>query len=314
MFFLAENIKILPNRYNFGNLGLKPALMNNTMRFKTGLILIALSYAVSAFSTGDSSRYLTLKDTIFLEINSFEEKIFGHTIEAKQTLFSLSQYYGLSLEEVLAYNPELRDQPLSLGQTVIVPIPNRAIKRYKTKDFKIEEHIPVFYKVKGGDTMYRIAKKHFKMPIDTLLERNKMNSFIISPGDIIRVGWMEIKGIDESQRVKRGGPEMIRNSKYQRQFLEAKKYKREYNEQGVAFWQKDGKKKTGLYALHRKAPLNSYIAVTNPMKKRTVYVKVIGRLPANVYKDNVVVVVSSSAAKFLGAKDARFFSKVQYLR
>jgi len=288
--------------------------MNPTVRLQILTILLAIHIASPAFSTGDSIHYLTLKDTIFLQINSFDEKIFQHRIEAKQTLFSLSQYYGQSLEEVFAYNPELRDRPLSMGQLVNIPIPNRAIKRYKNPGFKAEEHIPIYYIVQRGDTFYRIAKKHFKMPIDTLLQRNHKTSFVISPGEPIHVGWMEVKGIDETQRVRRGGPEMVRNSKYRLRYMSAKSGKREYSQQGVAFWQKDGKKKTGMYALHRSAPINSYIAVTNPMKNRTIYTKVIGRIPGNVYKDNVIVVLSSSAANMLGAKDARFFAKLRYLK
>ena len=74
------------------------------------------------------------------------------------------------------------------------------------------------------------------------------------------------------------------------------------------------KNDTDLYALHRYAPVNSVIAVTNPMKKRTVYVKVIGRMPDTVYSDNIIVVVSSTAASMLGAKDAKFYVQVRYAK
>ena len=50
------------------------------------------------------------------------------------------------------------------------------------------------------------------------------------------------------------------------------------------------------------------------MNKRRVYAKVIGRIPENVYGSDVVVVISPTVAKFLGAKDPRFLVKLRYLR
>ncbi|MEM1319772.1 MAG: LysM peptidoglycan-binding domain-containing protein [Bacteroidota bacterium] len=265
-------------------------------------------------ATGDSIQYLTPKDTIFLELSAFGEKIFEHQIAYKQTLFSLARFYGLSLAELFSYNPELRDQALSIDQYVKIPIPNRAIKRYKSKDYDPQTHIPVCYRVKRGDTLYRIAKVNFKMPVDTIAQRNQLIGYAISPGDVLTIGWMNIEGIPEHYRVSRGSPELKKSRYLGKKYFQASQIKREYNEQGVAFWQKDGKQKTDLYALHRKAPVNSIIAVTNPMKKRTVYAKVIGRIPENVYGSNVVIVISSRTAQLLGARDARFFCKVRYLK
>ena len=38
----------------------------------------------------------------------YQEKIFEHHISSKQTLYSLSKFYGLSLSEVYYYNPEFQ--------------------------------------------------------------------------------------------------------------------------------------------------------------------------------------------------------------
>ncbi len=280
--------------------------MSKTMRWLL-LFSIIFTAGTKVQATGDSTNYLTLKDTIFLELSSFGEKIFEHKVEYKQTLFSLARFYGLSLEEVFAYNPELRANALSIEQMVKIPIPNRAIKRYKGKKWDALTHIPICYKVKPGNTLYRIAKVHFKMPVDTIMQRNQLLSTNISPGDVLHIGWMSIEGIPGNYHTNRGSPQMKKSRYLGRRYAKVLPSKREHNEQGVAYWQKDGKQKTDLYALHRKAPLNSIIAVTNPMKKRTVYAKVIGRIPENVYGSNVVVVISSRTAQLLGARDARFF-------
>ena len=109
--------------------------------------------------TGDSLHYLTLKDTIFLSISPYQEKIFYHYIAPKQTLFSLSKFYGLTIDELYYYNPELKESIVSPGQAIKIPIPNKSIIRFKIKDFDDKKLIPICYIVKKGDTMYNISKR-----------------------------------------------------------------------------------------------------------------------------------------------------------
>ena len=52
--------------------------------------------------------------------------------------------------------------------------------------------------------------------------------------------------------------------------------------------------------------------LTNPLKKKTVYAKVIARIPDQAYGDDIVVVLSPSVAKLLGAKDPKFFVELKY--
>ena len=87
------------------------------------------------FATGDSLYYLTAKDTIFLAVDESNEKIFEHQIEKKQTLFSLAKFYGMTIEELTLYNEALKNPVISIGQKIKIPIPNRAIIRYKKKGF-----------------------------------------------------------------------------------------------------------------------------------------------------------------------------------
>ncbi len=265
-------------------------------------------------ATGDSLSYLNIQDTIFLDIGPYQEKVFNHFMAPKQTLYSLAKFYGLSLDELTYYNPTIAENVISVDQAIRVPIPDRAIIRFQSEEFIAAQHVPICYQVKKGDTMYKIAKRIFDMPIDTLIERNGLKGFSISPGQILQIGWMNIAGIPESFRRFRGHPVWKMNQSLRRKYNQDGQVKGEALERGVAFWQKNGPKNTDLYALHRKAPINSVISVTNPMMNRTVYVKVIGRLPDSVYGSNVAVVLSGRAAQMLGAKDARFFVKVRYLK
>ena len=276
------------------------------------LLFCHLAFAI----TGDSIHYLTHKDTIFLSIGEYNEKVFEHQIEKKQTLFSLRKFYGMSMEELIYYNPELALGLISVGQKVKIPIPNRAILRYKHKQFQGKDYVPVCYIVKKGDNLFRISKQHFRMPMDSVVARNNLISTNLKAGQVLQVGWMSIYGIAENLRTpKILTPEEQRSLELKKKYLRRGYRKREYNETGVAYWQKNNRNASGdLYALHRRAPINSIVSVTNPMTRKIAYVKVIGRLPDTAYGRDVVVVLSPKAARLLGAKDSRFFVKLKFVK
>lgn len=266
------------------------------------------------FATGDSLHYLTPKDTIFLYLSG-GEKIFEHKLEHKQTLYSLSKFYGLSLNDLYFYNPELSGpQGPEIGQGIRIPIPNRAIQRYYPPDYSRWDYIPVFYVVQPGETLYRICKEYFKMPIDTVMRRNHLIDNQLSVGQSLHVGWMSLHGIPDSLRVH-GGIMAGLNSEFGRIYQQEYFSKKEFAQQGAAQWPKDDKLNTGggLFALHNEAPLRSVIAVTNPMTHRTIYVQVIGRIP-DWYEQNVIVVLSPAVARALGAIDPSFFVHIKYLK
>ena len=264
-------------------------------------------------ATGDSTQYLVPGDTVFLSIGMLGEKVLVHQMEKKQTLYSLSKFYGLSVEELYYFNAGLKERSVALGELIRVPVPNRAIARYKTADFNPNEYVPVFYTVKKGDTMYRISKHHFRMPMDTIKARLGQEGHDLKPGQLIPVGWMSVHGIPEELREFVGGPLERRNNAL-RQIYSRESSGSGREQRGVACWQTDSKEDSDLYALHREAKRNSIIEVYNPMTNRNVYVKVIGRIPDTAYGNNVKVVLSPLAAKLLGAKDPRFFVKVKYGR
>lgn len=276
-----------------------------------GLLLWAVSQ-MNAFATGDSTRYLTLKDTVFLQIDAAGEKIFEHKMERKQTLFSLAQFYGLSVEELYFYNPELKERSISPGQGVLVPIPNRAIIRYKDENFKAWKFAPVYYIVKKGDTMFRIAKVHFRMPVEEVMQRNGLQTETLKVGQCLHMGWISLDGVPEEYHSDAGNPLARKNGALLKLFVREQGDRKVKEHQGVAYWQTNSKEDSDLYALHREARINSIISVTNPMNQAVMYAKVIGRIPDTAYGSDVVVVLSPMAAKALGARDPRFFVKVKY--
>jgi hypothetical protein len=81
----------------------------------------------------------------------------------------------------------------------------------------------------------------------------------------------------------------------------------------VAFWDKTIPDNGTVFALHESAIIDSYINVFNPLVRRSVRVKVIGRIPYGTYTNDVKLVISPRTAKQLGGIDRRFKVEIDYL-
>lgn len=275
-------------------------------------LIVLVLWQMKAKATGDSLHYLTPKDTIFLSIDNFGEKIFEHRIERKQTLFSLGQFYGLSVEELYWYNPGLKEGVVSVGHPIKIPLPNRAILRYRPKDYDPFKYVPIYYVVKKSDTMFSIAKRYFRMEISEIKERNHLSSETLRIGQKLHIGWMKIEAIPAAWQGDQENPLLRKSNALGKIYERERGKKKDMEHQGVAFWQKESKEDSDFYALHRHAAVNSIIRVVNPMSRIEIYVKVIGKIPDSAYGDDVVVVLSPIAAKALEARDPRFFVRVNY--
>ena len=260
--------------------------------------------------TSQPATFLNHQDTIFITLGNKLEKFVEHTVKPKQTIYSLARFYGMRTNDLVDYNLDLGKQIASIGSVLRIPIPNSSIIRFKGSDFQPHNYIPIVYRVRQGETFYRIARKYFRMPVDSLQTRNNITGYALQEGQLLHIGWMHVAGVPDDKQV-------YANSTFKTNFILQESFSGNKNgklrtETGVAFWQKDAGLAKGLYALHNKAKIGSKIAVSNPMNGKTVFVKVIGRIPSDSYRE--VVVLSAEAAKYVGAKDARFFVEVRYKR
>lgn len=291
---------------------LRNLLQTRTMRNLRPLfaLLGCLMGLTPVFGQQDPFIILTARDSLFLTVKD-GKKIVHHTVHAKQTLFSLSKFYSISLEDLYNENPQFRTDPtLYVGSKIRIPVPNRAIKRYKTKNFTWSKNTPIYYVVQNGDNLFQICKRYFSMPVDSIVKRNKLKDNAIRPGQLLQVGWMGTEGVLAEWRPVKA---MTQSGTLKVRYEQEKKKHSEVNTQGVCAWPKDSKEKGDLYALHRDAAIGTILAVTNPMYNTTIYAKVIGRIPDG-YGHNIEIIISPEAARKLGAKDPRFFVKLKYLK
>jgi LysM repeat protein len=169
-------------------------------------ILTLIVFLVNISENSNAQAYLNAKDSVFLTVNEFQEKLITHRIEAKQTVYSLGKFYGLKVNEVYYYNPEIDGKDPKIGQVVKIPIPNKAIVRERDKKFNVKNYVPVYYRVQKGEGLKKVAEGYFNMKIDTLKKRNKIWSGDLKLGQLIHIGWISIKGVPGSLREVKGPP------------------------------------------------------------------------------------------------------------
>jgi peptidoglycan DL-endopeptidase LytF len=288
------------------------------------IILSILLYIKSEAANIQSDNLLTHKDTLFLTFKDNGDKFIKHTIKPSQTYFSIATYYGMDIETMLKENPK-REKEAKVGESLIIHIPNKAITRFRSKNFLRWKYAPICYEVKKGDNLFNIAKVQFRMTLDSITKMNNLKDKTIKEGMKLLVGWFKLEGIQKPlpQKVEiipttdtalskvivaePINPKIEENKKL---FENLNGYKR--NGKGKAFWQKNKNTSNDFFCMHRTARVNSVIKILNPMTNKTAYAKVIARMNDKSYSSNVIIVLSSTTAKFLGAVDHNFYVNIEF--
>ena len=151
------------------------------------------------------------------------------------------------------------------------------------------------------------------MPIDSVHQRLGNWEGTLKVGQRYFVGWLSTSGIPRELRQGQVHPLFRENYELARHVQRyVAEGQREYEQSGAAFWEAE-KDSRNFYVLHNEAPLDSYLRVINPMKKRYIYAKVVGRIPRST-PPNILMVVSSRCARLLGAKDPEFYVEIEYYK
>ena len=264
------------------------------------------------FATGNQEHYLLPEDTIFIRMGLFQERIFQHTLVPGQTLYSLGKFYGLSMADLVLLNPGLQPNNTQPGQVIQVRIPLSAIVMQEKAPRS--NYAPVFYRVKPEDTLYKICKFYFNIPQKNLVQLNKLLSIELHVGQLLHLGWLSTSGISQDL-VQEEETDLLENINYDlRSAFEQScgTQKSRILQKGPAQWVTQTKGAEYLIALHNEAPLNSIILVQNPMNKRSLYVRVVEKIPTTRYDQSIKVVLSPMAAHLLNLKNKKSYVYVTY--
>lgn len=233
------------------------------MRYKLGilfLIYIQIAFCVTQDSIG------------VVEQNG--KKFILHLVE-KETLFSISKKYNISLNELKTLNPEL-SQGLKIGQKLLIPakvfVDKTELLNQKNENF-------VLHKVEPSQTLYAISKK-YAAKIDDIKRWNSLETNELKVGSYIIVG--EKSKLDVANNVDLENRNLGTNVQLQ-ELGATQKNSIKKSEDGktteklvaTIFETNDGNK--FYFALHKTAPVGTILKISNQQNDNSIFARVSGK-------------------------------------
>jgi LysM repeat protein len=238
-----------------------------------------------------------------------------HVVAAKETMFSISQAYDVSIEEIKQWN-SLADNSLSIGQELV-------IKKSGSRNVPPPALSPAkgFHIVAAKETMFSIAKQ-YNVTIQQIKDWNKLEGNEISIGQELRVAQpvktvvVPVVAANETKKevVTQTAPPRTEVKEQTIRISEGVKNADEISQSGLAELIEGTEGNRKYLALHRSAPVGTILKVRNEMNNREVFVRVMGKLPDTALTDKLVIKISKSAYDRLGAIDQRFRVEVTYYK
>lgn len=287
-------------------------------------IKLVLVIILAIFSLSVSAR----TDSTGLKIFSNNKVFIVHQVEKGQGLYAVSKRYKVKLDDIYAYNPELKTNGVKVDQFIFVPtdIPaEKAREMIASADKKkkaIEDGIAapksrednvVFYTVKASETLFSISRlEQCKFTIDEIKRWNNLKSNSLSEGQRLIIAFREDVKI-ENDPVTVSEVKGVVGSKVKSDQDSATTVVWSNNsEKGLAVWIPENDDDEGKsYALYNGSNINTIIRVENLANNKVTYVRVVGPLSGDE-GDKVIIVLTETAAKRLDATDSSFRVELVY--
>lgn len=258
-----------------------------------------------------------------------------HIVIAGETLYSISRKYNVSVDELKKANPGLDVTNISIGDEVKIPgvatVENQSTTASNTTN-------PTTHKVVAGETLYSISKKYNlsvedvkKMNPDVAANGLKIGQTLTLSGaaktDEIITAETKIKDVTTTKTevtTKQETPVsdtiLTSEQEMEKKYLDSMsnikivpngEFKK-VTETGFAEVIEGGDTDKYL-ALHKTAPVGTIIQVINEANSQRIFIRVIGKLPANGLNDKVVLKISKKAFSRLAGVDKKIPVTLSYI-
>ena len=122
-----------------------------------------------------------------LEIHSGR---YGHKITHKlrkgESLWTLAKRYGTTSTQLAKWNHIKRNKVLQPGETLVIWMPKHHPKRKTAKETPSDNNTTL-YKVKPGDSLWKIAKRYQTSTQKLIQENNLSRNHYLNPGQTLKV-------------------------------------------------------------------------------------------------------------------------------
>lgn len=120
---------------------------------------------------------------------------FSVNFEKGSTLYSICKKYHVATIDAMMLNEIVNPEQISIGQQLILPL-NKEF--FKVSNKYTEGYIPVYYKTKKSETLFRISKVYFAQDVKDMIERNELSGFTLAIDQKLLVGYYKLDGISSS--------------------------------------------------------------------------------------------------------------------
>ncbi|WP_281614527.1 LysM peptidoglycan-binding domain-containing protein [Flammeovirga sp. SubArs3] len=249
----------------------------------------------------------------------FAQDITTHTVQAEETLYSISRKYNVSVKEITTAN-NIQDNVIKIGQTLTIPakdVQNTANSFHQVAEdnantkavYLPEGSAPVYYRAKDGETLRSVAFS-YQVLVDSLSVWNG-----IMPDDLLTEGQQIVVSLNGNvNQFDKAAIEVQSKSYADLTKEEAKTYDipMQKVERGNGQIVDLPSNTSKLMALHRKETVGAYIKVINPNNDRVAVVRVVAPLPENAIEEGIIIRVSEQVAKKIGVVNPDFKVRVEY--
>ena len=111
--------------------------------------------------------------------------IITYTVKAGDTLYSLANKYGTTVEAIKSLN-NLSSNTLSIGQVLRIPSSNSSNDTENNTGGNTGSTNTITYTVKAGDTLYSLANR-YGTTVDAIKSLNNLSSNTLSIGQVLRI-------------------------------------------------------------------------------------------------------------------------------
>ena len=236
-----------------------------------------------------------------------------HTVATGEGLYGIAKKYGVTMKEIRKWNNLADDDVLRVGQVLIVSSGKGTAKKVEKTEKVVENNTltsskKIIHEIKEDEYPYGIAKK-YNVKLTELQEWNNLtkdSKLVIGQKlEIYPTGYKKV--VENPEKVV----EKIEKPAEKKNPLATSDYK-PVVEQGIAELISDDN--TASYCgLHKDVAIGTIVSVKNQMNGETVFVRIIGKLPASAATEKTIIKLSKNAYEALGGRDTRFRVEVSYI-
>jgi LysM repeat protein len=251
------------------------------------------------------------KDTVYIDYNEGKYYLF-HIVKNEDNLSSIASFYGTSVAAIRDLNG-MTDPQIKAKKIIKIPIQYNSVKSpVQRSSLEKYNYIPVFYKVKKGDTVYRLFRIYFPRDSNEIKNLNVIKSNIIKMDSKLLIGYFPVQPVKKSSTDISFQPNRNKDT-LSLYFDKSKKVL--VSTSGAAKTFDSAFEKTEYpYVLSNKIPEHSFVEITNPMSNKKITGKVIGKIPPGKYPLDILLLLAKNDALDLGFLDLKFFVSVKYYK